>query len=169
MPPLPCEHGKSFKVKICTGCFQGASEKRCLGQDEGVETWQWERPGERKEEVPLKAPPPQAQERDGDAQTDGILQAPLPQIRHFDCDILYLYPSNRYKALIYCNRVLVQEMYDLSVLELRQRLRHRLVELDATYSSPLTPPLQWAFKPSALDDPSAAFWVEVIETKNPCF
>jgi len=155
--------GRAAKSKYAPG-FQGASEKCCLGQDESLETWGWEtQDGAHSQAVPQRATP--AQKRDGDAQTHSVLQALLPQTRHFDCEFLFLYPSRRYKALIYCNGVLVQEMYDFCVYELRKRLKDRLVELDATSSSTLAKAVQWALEPSSLDDPDAPFQIQT--TKNP--
>ncbi len=58
--------------------------------------------------------------------------------RQYDCDVLLLIPINLYKAVIYCNGHVVQEMYDFTVFELRRRLRRKLVELDAASCAPLT-------------------------------
>ncbi len=45
---------------------------------------------------------------------------------------------NRYKAIVYLNGDKVQEMFDFSLQELKERLRLKIKELDATSSSPLT-------------------------------
>ena len=119
---------------MCTRYFQGTFEKCCIGQDK-VEG----QPEEVTQEA-CQAPraPPQACEGHREEEQGSLLHPPLLQIRHFDYDSVFLIPSNRFKAVIYCNAVLVQEMYDISVMELRKRLRQRLIELDATSSSPLT-------------------------------
>ncbi len=107
----------------------------------------------------------------GDREEEGssILQPPLPQIRHFDCEFLFLILSGLFKALIYCNGELVQEMYDHSVVKLRQRLRKRLIELAATSHSPLTKAVQWATEQSALDSPDTVIQIQDSEGKTIVF
>ena len=95
------------------------------------------------------------------------MQAPLPQVKHFDCDFMLLIPSRLFKALIYCNGELVQEMYDYNVVDLRRRLKDRLMELDATSHSPLTKAVQWATEPSPFDCPDTV--IQDSEGKYPVF
>ena len=83
---------------------------------------------------------------DKEAQELGVLQAPIrvtrtqagSMIRHMDCQIWYNFTMNRYKAIVYLNGDQVQEMLDCSLHELKERLRKKLDELDATSHTPLT-------------------------------
>ena len=52
-------------------------------------------------------------------------------IRHVDCQ-LYFYVMNRYKAVTYLNGAKVQEMFDFSLQQLKERLRKTTDELDVT-------------------------------------
>ncbi len=108
------------KSKVCSWCFQSTPEKHCLGQDE-------ER--RRQEEEPQEAhTSPQTQGRHHHAQEDSILQAAIPQvIRHVDCEIWYNYVYNQYKANVYLNGEKVQELFDFSLQELKERLRLKSV------------------------------------------
>jgi len=56
-------------------------------------------------------------------------------VRHVDVETMYNFMHNRYKANVYLNGILVQEMFDFSLAELKARLRVRIAELDATSSS----------------------------------
>ena len=62
---------------------------------------------------------------------------------------------NRYKAVIYLNGDKVQEMFDFSLQELKERLRKRIDELDATSHTPLTQAVLWTIEPCAWDCASA--------------
>ena len=54
---------------------------------------------------------------------------------------------NRYKAVIYLNSTKVQEMFDFSLQELKERLRQRIDQMGATSSTPLTKVVQWTSDP----------------------
>ena len=83
--------------------------------------------------------PPQAQGRSDLAQEHSLLQESIPQVsRHVDCQLYFNIMWNRYKAVIYLNGTKVQEMFDFSLHELKERLRKRIDELDATSHTPLT-------------------------------
>jgi len=58
---------------------------------------------------------------------------------------------NRYKANVYLNGVRVNEMFDFSLQELKDRVRVRIAELDATSSVPLTKAVLWTTQPSIWD------------------
>ncbi len=47
-------------------------------------------------------------------------------IRHVDCKLYFNIMWNRYKAVIYLNSTKVQEMFDFSLQELKERLRQRI-------------------------------------------
>jgi len=131
-PQSPRLNEGQQKVNICSWCFQGSSEKRCIGQDEE---------GQRQEEGPQEAPcaSPQAQGRDREAQGSSLLHQAVPKVlRHVDCQIWYNFMMNWYKAIVYLNGDKVQEMFDLSLQELKDRLRLKIKELDATSIPPLT-------------------------------
>ncbi len=118
---------------------------------------------ERQEEEPQEAPcaPPQAQDRGCHAQEDSILQEIIPQvIRHVDCQLYFNIMWNRYKAVIYLNGAKVQEMFDFSLQELKDRLRKRIEELDATCHMPLTEAVLWTTEPSAWDRASEAVQIQ---------
>ncbi len=59
-------------------------------------------------------------------------------MRHVDCEIWYNHMYNRYKVNVYLNGRMIQEMFDFSLQELKERLRQKIRELDATSSTPLT-------------------------------
>jgi hypothetical protein len=141
------------KSKVCSWCFQSTPEKHCLGQDE-------ER--RRQEEEPQEAhTSPQTQGRHHHAQEDSILQAAIPQvIRHVDCEIWYNYVYNRYKANVYLNGEKVQELFDFSLQELKERLRLKIKQLDASSSSPLTKAVLWSSEPAAWDSAIEAFQIQ---------
>ncbi len=72
----------------------------------------------------------------------------LPQvIRHVDCQIWYNFLMNRYNAIVYLNGDKVQEMFDFSLHELKERLRQKISELDATSSTLLTKAVLWTSEP----------------------
>ena len=50
----------------------------------------------------------------------------------------YNFMMNRYKAFVYLNGEVVQEMFDFSLFELKERLGQKIRELNATSHSPLT-------------------------------
>jgi len=108
----------------------------------------------------------QAQIRSTQAQADSILQESLPQIRDYDCDFFFLIPSKLFKALIYCNGQLVQELYDHYVVDLTRRLKDRLIELDATSHSPLTEAVQWATEHILFDCPDTV--IQIQDSKGKC-
>ena len=54
---------------------------------------------------------------------------------------------NRYKAIVYLNGDKVQEMFDFSLHELKERLRQKISELDATSSTLLTKAVLWTSEP----------------------
>jgi len=100
--------------------------------------------------------PPQAQGRDHNAQEDSLLHQGIPQvIRHVDCKLYFnimwkkiiIKKMNRYKAVIYLNGTKVQEMFDFSLQELKERLRQRIDQMGATSSTPLTKAVQWTSDP----------------------
>ncbi len=64
---------------------------------------------------------------------------PSDRHTHTDCD--------RYKAVIYLNGDKVQEMFDFSLHELKERLRQKISELDATSSTLLTKAVLWTSEP----------------------
>ena len=72
-------------------------------------------------------------------------------IRHVDCQIWYNFMMNRYKAIIYLNGEKVHELFDFSLQELKERLRLRITELDATGSTPLTKAVLWTSQQCAWD------------------
>ncbi len=74
---------------------------------------------------------------------------------------------NRYKAHIYLNGVKVQEMFDFDVGELKERLRARIKELDATSSSPLTQAVLWTTQPSVWDRPDTLVPIQSFKTEKP--
>ena len=76
-------------------------------------------------------------------------------IRHVDCQLYFNVMWNRYKAVIYLNGDKVQEMFDFSLQELKERLRKRIDELDATSHTPLTQAVLWTTEPCAWDCASA--------------
>ncbi len=51
-------------------------------------------------------------------------------IRHVDCQLYFNVTWNRYKAVIYLNGEKVQEMFDFSLHELKERLWKKIDELD---------------------------------------
>jgi len=76
------------------------------------------------------------------------LHQALPQvIAHVDCQIWYNFLMNRYKAIVYLNGDKVQEMFDFSLHELKERLRQKISELDATSSTLLTKAVLWTSEP----------------------
>ncbi len=81
-------------------------------------------------------------------------------IRHVDCKIWYNFMMNRYKAVIYLNGAKVQELFDFSLQELKERLRVRIRELDATSSTPLTQAVLWTTEPSAWDSEAQAVQIQ---------
>ncbi len=67
---------------------------------------------------------------------------------------------NRYKAIVYLNGEKVQEMFDFSLQELKERLRLKIKELDATSSSPLTKAVLWTSEPRVWDSAIEAFQIQ---------
>jgi hypothetical protein len=63
---------------------------------------------------------------------------------------------SRYKAVIYLNGAKVQEMFDFSLQELKERLRLRIKQLDASSSTPLTQAVLWTSEPSVWDSEAEA-------------
>ena len=55
-------------------------------------------------------------------------------IRHVHCQLYFNIMWNRYKAVIYSNGAKVQEMFDFSLQELKERLRKRIDELVTRHS-----------------------------------
>ena len=81
-------------------------------------------------------------------------------IKHVDCKFFFNVRWNRYKAVIYLNGREVQEMFDFSLQELKERLRKRIVELDATSHTPLTQTVLWTTQPSLWDSETEAFQIQ---------
>ena len=74
-------------------------------------------------------------------------QAVPKVIRHVDCQTWYTF-MNRYKAIVYLNGDSIQEMFDFSLQELKERLRKRIDEVDATSHTPLTKAVLWTTEPA---------------------
>ena len=87
-------------------------------------------------------------------------------IRHVDCELFFNIVWNRYKAVIYLNGTKVQEMFDFSLQELKERLRKRINELDATSHTPLTKAVLWTTQPSAWDRASEAVQIQATKRKT---
>ena len=81
-------------------------------------------------------------------------------IRHVDCQLYFNVVWNRYKAVIYLNGTKVQELFDFSLQELKERLRKRIDELDATSHTPLTQTVLWTTQPSLWDSETEAFQIQ---------
>ena len=81
-------------------------------------------------------------------------------IRHVDCQLYFNVMWNRYKAVIYFNGDKVQEMFDFSLQELKERLRKRIDELDATSHTPLTQAVLWTTEPCAWDCASETIQIQ---------
>lgn len=58
-------------------------------------------------------------------------------------------------------------MFDFSLQELKERLRKRFDELDATSHTPLTQAVLWTTEPSAWDRASEAVQIQAIQAKDP--
>ena len=86
-------------------------------------------------------------------------------IRHVDCQLYFNNMWNRYKADIYLNGDKVQEMFDFSLFELKERLVKKIDELDATSHSPLTKAVLWTTQPSAWDSIAETIQIQAIEAK----
>lgn len=67
---------------------------------------------------------------------------------------------NRYKANVYLNGSKLQELFDFSLQELKERLKIRIQELDATSSSPLTKAVLWTSEPIAWDPKTQAIQIQ---------
>jgi hypothetical protein len=79
---------------------------------------------------------PQAQGRGHNAQTDSILHKSIPQVtRYVDCETWYHYMYSRCKANVYFNGQHVQELFDISLQELKEHLSLRIEALYATATS----------------------------------
>ncbi len=157
----PRNPNKGFQVKVCPRCFQGTFEKCCLAQDQCKG---------RQEEEGWQASRAQTQAREGDSKEEGssILHPPLQKmIRHFDVDLWFNVMYIRYEADIYLNGVKVQEMFDFSLAELKERIKVRQVELDVTSSAPLTKAVCWATEPSVWSDKITPLQIQGIEAKDP--
>ena len=81
-------------------------------------------------------------------------------IRHVDCKIWYNFMMNRYKAILYLNGDQVQELFDFSLRELKERLRLRIKELDASSSTPLAQAVLWTTEPSTWDSEAQAVQIQ---------
>ena len=66
---------------------------------------------------------------------------------------------SRYKAVIYLNGAKVQEMFDFNLQELKERLRLRIKQLDASSSTPLTQAVLWTSEPSVWDSEAEAIQI----------
>ncbi len=88
-------------------------------------------------------------------------------IRHVDCQLYFNIMWNRYKAVIYLNGTKVEEMFDFSLHELKEHLRKRIDELDATSHTPLTKIVLWTTEPSAWDCASEAVQIQAAQAKDP--
>ncbi|DBA97913.1 TPA: hypothetical protein ACH3X3_012762 [Trebouxia sp. C0006] len=67
-----------------------------------------------------------------------------------------------YKAVIYLNGAKVQEIFDFSqtLQELKERLRLRIKQLDASSSTPLTQAVLWTSEPSVCDSEAEAIEIQ---------
>ncbi|DBA84045.1 TPA: hypothetical protein ACH3X1_006527 [Trebouxia sp. C0004] len=109
----------------------------------------------------VRAYPHTAQGRSDQVQEHSLLQESIPQeIRHVHCQLYFNIMWNRYKAVIYLNGAKVQEMFDFSLQELKERLRKRIDELDAMSHTPLTKAVLWTTEPSAWDCASEAVQIQ---------
>ena len=71
-------------------------------------------------------------------------------IRQVDGEIWCNHVYNRYKAKVYLNGHRVQEMFDFGLQELKERLKQKIRELDATSSTPLTKAVLWTSQPGCM-------------------
>ena len=76
---------------------------------------------------------------------------------------------NSYKANVYLSRHKVQEVFDFSLQELKERLRQRIRQLDATSSTPLTKAVLWTRQPFVWDPATEAVQIQAPEEDPPCF
>ncbi len=90
-------------------------------------------------------------------------------MRHVHVEILYNFMLDRYKALIYLNGVIVQEMFDTHLAELKERAAARTLELDATSSSPIAKAVQWTCQPTVWGREDTAVQIQAFETEKPVF
>ena len=90
-------------------------------------------------------------------------------MRHVHVEILYNFMLDRYKALIYLNGVIVQEMFDTHLAEQKERAVARTLELDATSISLLTKAVQWTSEPSVWNSEDTAVQIQAFETEKPVF
>ncbi len=88
-------------------------------------------------------------------------------MRHAHVEILYNFMLDRYKALIYLNGVIVQEMFDTHLAELKVRAAARIKELDATTCSPLTQAVQWTSQPTVWNTKDTTVQLQAFETEKP--
>lgn len=101
-------------------------------------------------------------------QEDSVLIKMVPQaVEHVDCEIWYNYMFNRYKGKIWLNGTKVQELFDFSLQDLKERLRKRINELDATSHTLLTKAVLWTTEPGAWDCASEAVQIQATEAKDP--
>ena len=87
-------------------------------------------------------------------------------MRHVHVEILYNFMLDRYKALIYLNGVIMQEMFDTHLAELKERAAARI---DATSSSPITKAVQWTSQQSVWNSEDTAVQIQAFETEKPVF
>lgn len=81
---------------------------------------------------------------------------------------MYNYMYNRYKAVLYLNGGKLQEMYDFSLPELKQRVQQKTAQVDATGTgTPLTKVVQWTTQPSVWDCKDTAVQIQAAEAKDP--
>ena len=62
---------------------------------------------------------------------------PLQEVRHVDVEMMYNFMRNKYKANVYLSGVRVNEIFDFSLQELKERIKLRITELNVTSSVPL--------------------------------
>ena len=64
---------------------------------------------------------------------------------------------------------MIQEMFDFSLQELKERLRQKMRELDATSSTPLTKAVLWTSQPIVWDPATQAVQIQAPQEEDPVF
>ena len=90
---------------------------------------------------------PHACPRDSQAQGSCLLHMPIQAVRHVDVEMLYNIMQNRYKAKVYLNGLTVNETFDFSLQESKDRVRLRIKEPDATSCVPFCEGVLWTTQP----------------------
>jgi len=86
-----------------------------------------------------------------------------------DVEMMFNFMHNRYKANVYLNGVRVNEMFDFSLQELKERVKLRITELDATSSVSLAKAVLWTTQPSIWDCEDTAVQIQGTQAKEPVF